>query len=106
MDSFLVDSMMPSARSRSVDGRQPNFGEKSPECRIPVKADEALVITKVQHELVMRLDADGQIPDGFAPVAEPGCGLCHKIWRQLSLFVQLPLCQKLRFEQAVFAAVR
>jgi hypothetical protein len=64
---------------RSVDRRQANFGEQLLECRIAVKADETLVIAKIQHDLVMRLHADGQILERFARVAEPSVGLRHKI---------------------------
>jgi hypothetical protein len=64
---------------RSVDRWQANFSEQLLECRIPVKAGEVLIIAKIEHDLVMRLDADGQILERFARVAEPGVGLRDKI---------------------------
>src|SRR4029077_5998177 len=64
---------------RSLDRRQAYFGQQLLEDRLAVQPDELLVIAKIQHPLVMRLDADGEIPDCLALVAQPGLGLCHKI---------------------------
>ena len=63
----------------SVDWRQTNFGEQLREGRVAVKAGETLVTAKIQHEFVMRLDADGQVLERFALVAQPSLGLRHKI---------------------------
>lgn len=51
-----------------VDRWQADFGEQLLESRITVKAGETLVNAKIQHVLVMRLDADGQVSriEGFA----------------------------------------
>jgi hypothetical protein len=68
----------PAQVCRSVDRRQANFGEELPEGRIAVKAAEILVIAKIQHDLAMRLDADGQVLERLARVAEPGVGPRHK----------------------------
>ncbi len=57
--------------SVSVDRRQANFSEQLAVGRIAVKPDEHLVIAKIQYDLVMRLDADGQVLERFARVAEP-----------------------------------
>ena len=86
----------------SVDRRQANFGEQLLEGRIAVKADETLVIDKIQHDFVVRLYADGQVPDRFALVAESSLGLRYIVGRQLPLFIQLLLLRNLCCEQAVF----
>src|SRR5258708_5019020 len=83
---------------RSVDRRQANFGEQLLECRITVQADETLIIAKIQQDLVMRLEADGQVLERFALVPQPGVSLRHKIGRQLLLLVKPLLFQTLRFE--------
>src|SRR5580704_223842 len=90
---------------RSVDQRQTNFCEQLPEGRIAAKADETLVIEKIQHDLVMRLDTNSQVPDRFALVAESSLGLRHIIRRQLPLFIHLFLFRKLCCEQAVLATL-
>ena len=59
----------------SVDRRKANFDEQLLEGWVTVKAAENLVSHKIQHELVMRLDADGQVPDRLAPMAESSLGL-------------------------------
>ncbi len=83
-DSHPIDSMMPERGwlvllCGSVHRRQANFGKQLLEGRVAVKAAETLVIDKIQHDLVMRLDADGQVLERFARVAEPSVGLRHKI---------------------------
>jgi hypothetical protein len=64
---------------RSVDWRQADFGEQLLEGRITVKAGENLVTEKIQHEFVVRLDADCQVLERCARIAEPSLGLRHKI---------------------------
>ena len=44
-----------------------------------MKAGEILVNAKIQYDLVMRLDAEGQVLERFVPVAEPSVSLRHKI---------------------------
>ena len=78
-DTSLVVRLCGHFLCRSVDRRQANFGEQLHECRIAVKADETLVIAKIQHDLVMRLDANGKVLERFARVAEPSVSLRHKI---------------------------
>src|SRR5438309_505625 len=66
---------------------------------------ETLVNDKVQHEFVMRLDADSQVLERVALVAEKSFALRHEIRGQQSLLIQLPLFQELGFEQAAFATL-
>src|ERR1035437_5140689 len=53
----------------------------------------------------MRQDANRQVLERVALVAENSFGLRHKIRGQQSLFIQLPLFQELGFEQAAFATL-
>src|ERR1035437_971245 len=87
---------------RSIGRRQADFGEQLLEGGIAVKAGETLVNAKVQHDSVMRQDADRQVLERVAAVAKKSFGLRHEIRGQQSLFIQLPLLQKLGFEQAAF----
>ena len=65
---------------RSVD-RQTNLGEQLLECRIAAKGRETLVLPKIQHAFVMRLDGECQVLEGFASVCEPSGALRHRIER-------------------------